>query len=173
MKCVGLWTLHKYFQCVLTFIFHRKAQPSWPGWIGACAQVGSRGQSSQGGPEYQQVVVLPLRRHPRLANQATARAVQEQQAHLLATRLSRWLFHIVSLVTCSIYSSSYFDYGTEVEIQLPLKRSSRFQRLFPNPSWLVWGRASRHQKLAPTFPGIDSCLLVTKRDFSKWKRHYN
>ena len=64
-------------------------------------------------------------------------------------------------------------YGTEAEIQLPLKRSSRFQRLFPNPSWLVWGRASRHQKLAPTFPGIDSCLMVTKRDFSKWKRHYD
>ena len=27
--------------------------------------------------------------------------------------------------------------GTEAEIQLPLKRSSRFQRLFPNSSWLV------------------------------------
>ena len=64
-------------------------------------------------------------------------------------------------------------WGTEADIQLPLKRSSRFQRLFPNPSWLVWGRASRHQKLAPTFPGIDSCLMVTKRDFSKWKRHYD
>ena len=35
--------------------------------------------------------------------------------------------------------------------------------VIPNPSWLVWGRASRHQKLAPTFPGIDSCLMVTKR----------
>ena len=50
---------------------------------------------------------------------------------------------------------------------------SRFQRLFPNPSWLVnsswlvWGRASRHQKLAPTFPWIDNCLMVTKRDFLK------
>ena len=55
--------------------------------------------------------------------------------------------------------------GTEAETQLPLKRSSRFQRLFPNPSWLVWGRASRYQKLAPTFPGIDSCLMVTKWDF--------
>ena len=55
--------------------------------------------------------------------------------------------------------------GTEAEIQLPLKRSSRFQRLFRNPSWLVWGRASRHQKLAPTFPGLDSCLMVTIRDF--------
>ena len=59
----------------------------------------------------------------------------------------------------------------EAEIHLPLRRSSRFQRLFPNPSWLVWGRASCHQKLAPTFPGIDSCLMVT-RIFSKWKRHY-
>ena len=29
------------------------------------------------------------------------------------------------------------NHGTEAEIQLPLKRSSRFQRLFPNPSWLV------------------------------------
>ena len=27
------------------------------------------------------------------------------------------------------------------------------------------GRASHHQKLAPTFPGIDSCLMVTKWDF--------
>ena len=44
---------------------------------------------------------------------------------------------------------------------------SRFQRLFPNPSWLVWGRASRHQKLAPTFPWLDNCLMVTKRDFLK------
>ena len=27
--------------------------------------------------------------------------------------------------------------GTEAEIQFPLKRSSRFQHLFPNPSWSV------------------------------------
>ena len=63
-------------------------------------------------------------------------------------------------LNCDIHSV-----GTEAETQLPLKRSSRFQRLFPNPSWLVRGRASRYQKLAPTFPGIDSCLMVTKRDF--------
>ena len=49
---------------------------------------------------------------------------------------------------------------TEAKIQLLLKRSSRFQCLFPNPSWLVWGRAFRHQKLAPTFPWIDSCLKL-------------
>ena len=34
-------------------------------------------------------------------------------------------------------SISLLIYGTEAEIHLPLKRSSRFQRLFPNPSWLV------------------------------------
>ena len=32
---------------------------------------------------------------------------------------------------------------------------------FPDPSWLVWGRASRHQILA-TFPWIDNCLKMTK-----------
>ena len=34
------------------------------------------------------------------------------------------------------------------------------------------GRASHHQKLAPTFPWIDSCIMVTKRIFSKWG-HYD
>ena len=42
---------------------------------------------------------------------------------------------------------------------------SRFQRLFPIIPTGWCRRASRHQKLAPTFPGIDSCLMVTKRDF--------
>ena len=69
------------------------------------------------------------------------------------------MFIIIAQCNNSVYR------GMKAEIQLPLKRSSRFQRLFPNPSWLVWGRGSRHQKLAPTFPGIDSCLMVTKRDF--------
>ena len=32
---------------------------------------------------------------------------------------------------------------------------------------------SRHQKLAPTFPGIDSCLWWLNGIFSKWKRHYD
>ena len=90
--------------------------------------------------------------------------------------LSSWMllvFHVyddIQMMTwchdvMSLRHKTIFTIGTEAEIQLPLKRSSRFQRLFPNPSWLVWGRASRHQKLAPTFPGIDSCLMVTKRDF--------
>ena len=43
--------------------------------------------------------------------------------------------------------------------------TTKFQRLFPNPSWMVWGRAFRNQKLAPTFPWIENCLMVTKRDF--------
>ena len=71
---------------------------------------------------------------------------------------------LCQIFLCQIFLTRYGE-GTEAEIQLSLKWSSRFQRLFLNPSWLVWGRASRHQKLAPTFPGIDSCLMVTKWDF--------
>ena len=54
--------------------------------------------------------------------------------------------------------------GTEAEIQLPQKRfpDSSVSSLVPT-GWCR--RASHHQKLAPTFPGIDSCLMVTKRDF--------
>ena len=54
--------------------------------------------------------------------------------------------------------------GTEAEIQLPLKRfpDSSVSSLIPT-GWCR--RASHHQKLAPTFPGIDSCLMVTKEDF--------
>ena len=43
------------------------------------------------------------------------------------------------------------------------KEVARFQRLFLNPSWLtLGGRTSSHQKLAPTFPWIDNCLMMTK-----------
>ena len=54
--------------------------------------------------------------------------------------------------------------GTEVEIQLSLERfpDSSVSSLIPT-GWCR--RASHHQKLAPTFPGIDSCLMVTKWDF--------
>ena len=41
----------------------------------------------------------------------------------------------------------------------------RFQSIFPSselPSWLTSGRTFGHQKLAPTFPWIDNCLMVTK-----------
>ena len=54
---------------------------------------------------------------------------------------------------------------TEAEIQLPLKR-------FPDSSdsslILAGWCEERHpapRKLAPTFPWIDNCLMVTKRDF--------
>ena len=45
---------------------------------------------------------------------------------------------------------------------------SRFQHLFPNPSWLVWGRASRHQKPAPTFPWIDNM-----NEINSWWLNFN
>ena len=35
---------------------------------------------------------------------------------------------------------------------------ARFQRLFPNLSWLMSGRTSGHQNLVSIFPGIDNCL---------------
>ena len=33
---------------------------------------------------------------------------------------------------------------------------ARFQRLFPNPRWLMSGRTSGHQNLVSIFPGIDN-----------------
>ena len=55
-------------------------------------------------------------------------------------------------------------YGTEAEIQLPLKRFPDFS--VPSIIPIGWcGSASHHQNLAPTFPGRDSCLMVTKWDF--------
>ena len=52
----------------------------------------------------------------------------------------------------------------ETEIQLPLKRLPDFSVSSPIPTgWCK--KASHHQKLASTFPGIDSCLKMTKRDF--------
>ena len=35
--------------------------------------------------------------------------------------------------------------------------------IHPNPSWLTSGRTSGQQKLVPTFPWMDNCLMVTKR----------
>ena len=40
--------------------------------------------------------------------------------------------------------------------------NARFLRLFSNPSWLTSERTLGHRKLAPTFPLIDNCLLMTK-----------
>ena len=57
-------------------------------------------------------------------------------------RMELDVFEDLLLLVVIIYSTLvYYDLstpeGTETEIQLPLKRSSRFQRLFPNPSWLM------------------------------------
>ena len=57
-----------------------------------------------------------------------------------------------------------FLVGTEAKIQLLLKNfpDSSVSSLIPT-GWCR--RASHHQKLALTFPGIVSCLMVTKQDF--------
>ena len=40
------------------------------------------------------------------------------------------------------------------------EEGARFQRLFPNPSWLTLGRTSGDQKLHSTFPWIDNDILL-------------
>ena len=40
---------------------------------------------------------------------------------------------------------------------------ARFQRLFPNPSWLTSERTSGHQNLVSIFPGIDSCVGLSAK----------
>ena len=40
-----------------------------------------------------------------------------------------------------------------------------FQFPYPNSSWMMSGRTSSHQKLVPTFPVIDNCLMATEQDF--------
>ena len=37
---------------------------------------------------------------------------------------------------------------------------ARFQRFFPNPSWLMSGRTFGHQNLVSIFPGIDNCHIA-------------
>ena len=81
---------------------------------------------------------------------------------------------ITNIILIYHYLFTIFPYeqltGTEAE------EVATFQHLFPNPSWLSSGRASDHQKLVPTFPWMDNCLMVTKRDFlemEEWKRHYD
>ena len=39
---------------------------------------------------------------------------------------------------------------------LPAEEVARFQRLFPNLSWLTSGRTSSHQNLVSIFPGTDN-----------------
>ena len=68
-----------------------------------------------------------------------------------AAQLTRYIINDISKLLKLWYRGRNSTTSEEV---------SRFQRLFPNPSWLVWGKASRHQNLAPTFPRIDNCLIV-------------
>ena len=58
-------------------------------------------------------------------------------------------------------------YGTEVDMvqrqnSTTAEEVARFQRLFPNPSWLMSGRTSGHQNLVSIFPGIDNCLKAKR-----------
>ena len=50
-------------------------------------------------------------------------------------------------------------------IQLPLKRSSRLQRVFPNRSYLVWKGIPPPKTRSNFLKDRDSSFMVTKRDF--------
>ena len=89
------------------------------------------------------------------------------------------LYHMIT----SHHNPSYRITIHRSSVQRPNSTSTeevaRFQRLLPNPSWLMSGRTSSHQKLVSTFPWIDnstgfSCnrnVNMTKREISKWKCH--
>ena len=51
--------------------------------------------------------------------------------------------------------NNYYWYDTEAENSATAEEVSNVY-LFPNPSWLVWRRASRHQKRAPAFPWLEN-----------------
>ena len=61
---------------------------------------------------------------------------------------------------CSFFS---FSFMVQKRNSTSAEEVARFQHLFPNPSWLMSGRTSGHQKIVPTFLWIDNCLMVTKR----------
>ena len=90
----------------------------------------------------------------------------------LKIKIKNWIAKDKCILTFNLYTLQPHYNTSWINIlggwnSTTAREVSRFQRLFPNPSWLVWGRAFQHQKLAPTFPWIDNCLMVTKRDFLK------
>ena len=102
---------------------------------------------------------------PQLTSHPPRASLELQPPYLLVNASS-----LVQLIDREII---IIGHSTEAE-QQPLKRfpDSSVSSLIP-AGWCR--RASHHQKLTPTFPGIDSRLMVTKRDFLEmnWKRHYD
>ena len=67
------------------------------------------------------------------------------------------------------------DSGTEADTlrrqdSTTAEEVSSFQRLFPNPSWLMSGGTSGHQNLVSIFPGIDNSetFLNSSEQFFVW-----
>ena len=93
------------------------------------------------------------------------------EMHQMEFKYKQWQTKINRMLNKSLGNTPWNNYTITTEVRSgnssAAEEVSRFQRLFHNLSWLVWGKASRHQKLAPTFPWRDNCLMVTERDFSQ------
>ena len=57
-----------------------------------------------------------------------------------------------------IFQISFGEYGMEAEFNYTVEEVVRFQRLFPNPSWLMSGRTSGHQNLVSKIPVVGKCF---------------
>ena len=99
-----------------------------------------------------------------MSTSTTSSSFRDLSERCKSTRYDKWS-HASVMVLYQTYR------GTEVEIQLPLKRfpDSSYSFLIQG-GWCEKGHLVT-KKLAPMLPGIDSCLL--KLIFLKWKRHYD
>ena len=80
--------------------------------------------------------------------------------------VSTYLFDLVERCSINILYTQTFCERYGGGNSTTAEEVSRFQCLFPNPNWLVW-KGIPPPKTCSNFPGIDSCLMVTKRDFLK------
>ena len=84
------------------------------------------------------------------------------QRHRMCERTTPPIWHHSHLETtvafiCELLS---FLHGTEAEFNYCWRGLPDFQRVFPNPSWLMSGGTSGHQNPVSIFPWIDNCLLA-------------
>ena len=66
--------------------------------------------------------------------------------------------HVVSYNTFLVYSVQIWKYGGGIQLLLKRLLDSSVSSLIR--IWLMSERTSGHQKLIPTFPWIDNCLMV-------------
>ena len=95
---------------------------------------------------------------------------------LLFVKLSLAFCQILKVLSIMQCMFSLINSYTSLDLDLILKSGCKSLFLTCMPEllpilrfilWNVWGRASHHQKLVPTIPWKDNCLMVTDWDFLK------